>query len=458
MLFEPHKKPTDLPPQAPPSSVPHVISEAKTSSSERGPFEKEAPIDLAHANFAPDQERLFLPFANARSVILSSVAQEPTLVSISSSSSSAGEVSSFVGASGTGVFREERIIASQNFFAERHSLKLSLYNLHGSGVVLKGCLEELGRVPNECGDVFQDNKLEVLHFRFEAGGSDVGSQHVVRSTAWKIVESFVDGGIWGASELLDVLEARGLARCGWVSRVDGLQQELAELRSLLEMTAAAPDEETDDGVHPWIATLRRTSRELMTPLLSIRDASSFAFDNALRVLSRGGMVSEDVVRTASDSEFISCPYRWPTGRLWAHFDTPFVGMERDKSKRLLKNGSPFSVRLRLPVVIIPTSTDLSNLHLELSGPAKDLGRCVQSITKDDNNVMRISSFGHNEELFEGLFSVMHLANLVHQLDVPGFKHLTLETLEEIVRDFGLFPKPRFTQSIFRALGWLVPTP
>ena len=385
------------------------------------------------------EDLAFHAFPGHRSFVLHGAYGEPTLVSISrrtseKSSDKWGEA--------------ERIIADQNLFSERHSLRFTLWRSSSGEQVLKGHVEELGRVPHEYGHVFQDNKVKAIEFQLCAPQGDTGTRYNLQRAAWRLVERFVDHGIWGANSFLDECEGRGLYEGSWVYRRPELIEELEELRALLEGPGqpfkSGEEEEEGAGVHPWIATIRRTSRELSEPIVALWHGSFYAFSNVWSKLQAEGQCPFSFSNEPIFKRLLQYRYHLPIGRLWAHFETPLVDVRN--AELYPRDGKhtigPLSIRLRLPCVLVPTVSDLSHLQIEIVNAIPMPHTSSRYIAYDRDNVLNISTQGYNEELFERLFSAMHRINLAHQFNIPA-RQENVGALLDTLRAFGLTPRARW---------------
>jgi hypothetical protein len=297
------------------------------------------------------------------------------------------------------------VSARHNCVGARHELEYLLVTAHNGDRLLKGTISETGRLPMVPGSYAPERPRVLMRFELAAQHPAQGEALWLLRDAWNLVEAFVDRGVWGVDQQL-VESARLIGRANaHVHRSRRFKQELGEKTETTEPDPSTflYDEPSDYyTVEPPHYEVYEDIRDAIR-LLGALSVDELYLQTGAAVFERNEF--ETSQKDGGElEEYTSIPglrtkERWFSRAIQADFCTPL-------------EYAPAGVVLRLvtPFTRSDKAAKLDKLRLEILGPRGAFGLRERFCVENCNDILAVTEFSYNDELFRNLFRTLHQVN------------------------------------------------
>ncbi len=328
-----------------------------------------------------------------------------------------------------GVTEQVEFCAVHNYGSDRHILSYALVTYDTGQKVLHGYAREVGVGPLVSGPYAPEESPRLLSFEVKSHGAG-GDPAILARSALRLTEVFSEHGTWGADEYLHNLAATIGASCAFVQRGTRFEKLLGDSAQ----EDASPEQvRVFNSSHTFLTDdqlekLRRVEDALL-PLddlccqvfTSVRETHSFSKPSeSLSSADDDGYSPE-----RKGFETVALAFSFLSFRLWAHFTSPDCPV-----------ADSVLLSLRLPPVWLAPSADMSRLKLQVSGPKNRFGMRERYTVQDGANVLGISTYSVNSEIFRNLFHTLHHSNAADEKS-----QRRVESLLDVLAHYDLRARP-----------------
>jgi hypothetical protein len=296
------------------------------------------------------------------------------------------------------------VSARHNLTGARHELEYLVVTAQNGDRFLKGTVSETGRLPMVPGSYAPESPRILIRFDLIAHHAARGEALWLLRDAWSLVEAFVDRGVWGVDQKLTE-SAHLIGRLqAHVYRSRRFKKDLAEKTEHIEPT---PQIFFDDDLSDYY-TREAPHYEVYEDIRdAIRLLGALSIDELY--LQTGAAMFErleakESLNDDNEQEYASLPgvrikERWFSRAIQADFFTP---VDEAASGLVLRLVTPFTRR--------DQAAKLDKLRLEILGSKGMFGLRERFCVKNCNDILAVTEFSYNDELFRNLFRTLHRAN------------------------------------------------